>query len=161
MDRLDETDERILAELANDARATYAEIGERVNLSAPAVKRRVDRLLDNGVIRGFTTVVDRSALGWNTEAYVQVFRHGTIAPEQLRAAWIDIPEVISAATVTGTADAMLHVVARDMRHLEEALERIRSAARRRAQRKHRGADQHHRSRPRLTGVADKSTKGIV
>ena len=128
MDRLDETDERILAELANDARATYADIGERVNLSAPAVKRRVDRLLDNGVIRGFTTVVDRSALGWNTEAYVQVFRHGTIAPEQLRAAWIDIPEVISAATVTGTADAILHVIARDMRHLEVALERIRSAA---------------------------------
>ena len=128
MDRLDETDERILAELANDARATYADIGARVNLSAPAVKRRVDRLLDNGVIRGFTTVVDRSALGWNTEAYVQVFRHGTIAPEQLRSAWIGIPEVISAATVTGTADAILHVIARDMRHLEEALERIRSAA---------------------------------
>jgi DNA-binding Lrp family transcriptional regulator len=128
VDRLDETDRAILAELADDARATYAEIGERVNLSAPAVKRRVDRLLDDGVIRGFTTVVDRSALGWNTEAYVQVFRHGTIAPERLRAAWIDIPEVISAATVTGTADAMLHVLARDMRHLEEALERIRSAA---------------------------------
>ena len=59
---------------------------------------------------------------------MQVFRHGTIAPERLRQAWIDIPEVISAATVTGTADAMLHVVARDMRHLEEALERIRAAA---------------------------------
>jgi DNA-binding Lrp family transcriptional regulator len=128
MDRLDGTDEQILAELGNDARATYAEIGERVNLSAPAVKRRVDRLLDNGVIRGFTTVVDRSALGWTTEAYVQVFRHGTIAPEQLREAWIGIPEVISAATVTGTADAILHVLARDMRHLEEAFERIRSAA---------------------------------
>ena len=128
MERLDETDELILAELAQDARATYAEIGQRVNLSAPAVKRRVDRMLDSGVIRGFTTVVDRNALGWNTEAYVQVFRHGTIAPEQLRAAWIDIPEVIGAATVTGTADAMLHVLARDMRHLGEALERIRSAA---------------------------------
>ncbi len=128
MDRLDATDEQILAALTDDARATYAEIGEQVNLSAPAVERRVDRMLDNGVIRGFTTVVDRAALGWTTEAYVQVFRHGTIAPEQLRAAWIDIPEVISAATVTGTADAILHVVARDMRHLEEALERIRSAA---------------------------------
>ncbi|KUH95792.1 Lrp/AsnC family transcriptional regulator [Mycobacterium sp. IS-3022] len=128
MDRLDDTDEQILAALTNDARATYADIGERVNLSAPAVKRRIDRMLDNGVIRGFTTVVDRSALGWTTEAYVQVFRHGTIAPDRLRAAWIDIPEVISAATVTGTADAILHVVARDMAHLEKALERIRSAA---------------------------------
>ena len=61
MDRLDNTDERILAELAEHARATFAEIGARVNLSAPAVKRRVDRMLDNGVIRGFTTVIDRSA----------------------------------------------------------------------------------------------------
>jgi DNA-binding Lrp family transcriptional regulator len=128
MERLDETDELILAELAQDARATYAEIGLQVNLSAPAVKRRVDRMLDSGVIRGFTTVVDRNALGWNTEAYVQVFRHGTVAPDELRKAWVDIPEVVSAATVTGTADAILHVLARDMRHLEVALERIRSAA---------------------------------
>jgi DNA-binding Lrp family transcriptional regulator len=128
MERLDGTDERILAELAKDARATYADIGQGVSLSAPAVKRRVDRMLDSGVIRGFTIVVDRSALGWNTEAYVQVFRHGTIAPDDLRKAWFDIPEVVSAATVTGTADAILHVLARDMRHLEEALERIRSAA---------------------------------
>ncbi|MCB1266402.1 MAG: Lrp/AsnC family transcriptional regulator [Mycobacterium sp.] len=128
MDRLDDTDERILAELAENARATFAEIGERVSLSAPAVKRRVDRMLDSGVIRGFTTVVDRNALGWNTEAYVQVFCHGRIAPAELRAAWIDIPEVVGAATVTGTSDAILHVLARDMRHLESALERIRSSA---------------------------------
>ena len=128
MERLDDIDERILVELAENARATFAEIGEKVNLSAPAVKRRVDRMLDRGVIKGFTTVIDRSALGWNTEAYVQVFCQGTIAPERLRAAWVDIPEVVSAATVTGTSDAILHVLARDMQHLEEALERIRSSA---------------------------------
>ena len=128
MDRLDETDERILGELAEHARATFAEIGQRVNLSAPAVKRRVDRMLDSGVIRGFTTVVDRTALGWTTEAYVLVYCHGTIAPDALRVAWQDIPEVVSAATVTGTSDALLHVLARDMGHLEEALERIRASA---------------------------------
>lgn len=128
VERLDDTDERILAELTEHARATFAEIGQRVNLSAPAVKRQVDRMVAEGVIRGFTTVVDRNVLGWSTEAYVQVFCQGTIAPDQLRAAWIDIPEVVSAATVTGTADAILHVLARDMRHLEEALERIRSTA---------------------------------
>lgn len=128
VDRLDDTDERILTELAENARATFADIGERVNLSAPAVKRRVDRMLDNGVIRGFTTVIDRNALGWTTEAYVQVYCHGTIAPAQLRNAWVNIPEVVSAATVTGTSDAILHVLARDMRHLEGALELIRSSA---------------------------------
>ncbi|MDO3400788.1 Lrp/AsnC family transcriptional regulator [Mycolicibacterium neoaurum] len=125
---MDEVDERIIAELTDHARATFAEIGERVNLSAPAVKRRVDRMLDTGVIRGFTAVVDRQALGWTTEAYVQVYCHGTIAPAELRQAWVNIPEVVSAATVTGTADAILHVLARDMRHLEDALERIRASA---------------------------------
>ena len=128
MERLDETDERILAELTEHARATFAEIGQKVSLSAPAVKRRVDRMLDNGVIKGFTTVIDRNALGWNTEAFVQVFCHGTIAPDRLRAAWVDMPEVVSAATVTGKSDAILHVLARDMGHLEATLERIRSSA---------------------------------
>lgn len=128
MERVDDTDEQILAELAKRARSTFADIGDKVNLTAPAVKRRVDRMLDRGVIKGFTTVVDRAALGWNTEAYVQVFCHGTIAPGELRSAWIDIAEVVSAATVTGTADAILHVLARDMQHLEEALERIRASA---------------------------------
>jgi DNA-binding Lrp family transcriptional regulator len=128
MDRLDELDEQILAELAQHARATFAEIGERVRLSAPAVKRRVDRMLDSGVIRGFTTVIDRNAVGWKTEAYVQIFCHGRISPTQLRQAWADIPEVVSAATVTGPSDAILRVLARDMPHLEDALERIRTSA---------------------------------
>ena len=128
MDRLDDTDERVLGELTENARATFAEIGQRVNLSAPAVKRRVDRMIAEGVIKGFTTVVDRNALGWNTEAYVQVFCQGNIAPDRLRAAWVNMPEVVSAATVTGTPDALLHVLARDMRHLEAALERIRTSA---------------------------------
>ncbi|MDH6244830.1 Lrp/AsnC family transcriptional regulator [Mycobacterium sp. OTB74] len=128
MDRLDDTDERILGELTENARATFADIGQRVNLSAPAVKRRVDRMVDTGVIKGFTTIVDHNVLGWETEAFVQVYCHGTIAPDQLRQAWESIPEVVSAATVTGTSDAILHVLAQDMRHLEEALERIRSSA---------------------------------
>ena len=59
---------------------------------------------------------------------MQVFCHGTIAPTSCGQAWVDIPEVVSAATVTGTSDAILHVLARDMRHLEEALERIRASA---------------------------------
>ena len=128
MDRLDDIDEQILAELAQHARATFAEIGERVRLSAPAVKRRVDRMLDSGVIRGFTTVIDRNAVGWKTEAYVQIFCHGRISPTELRQAWANIPEVVSAATVTGPSDALLRVLARDMRHLEDALERIRTSA---------------------------------
>jgi DNA-binding Lrp family transcriptional regulator len=55
---LDDIDQRIVARLRDDARASFAEIGSAVGLSAPAVKRRVDRLRAAGVITGFTAVVD-------------------------------------------------------------------------------------------------------
>jgi hypothetical protein len=83
-------------------------------------------MLDHGLIRGFTTVIDRSALGWNTEAHVQVFCHGTIAPDWLRAAWIDIPRW-SAPPRHRNADAIPHAGPR-YEAPEAALERIRSSA---------------------------------
>ncbi|MGO1316243.1 MAG: Lrp/AsnC family transcriptional regulator [Cellulomonadaceae bacterium] len=128
MGGVDEIDRTILAHLTRNARATFQEIGQEVSLSAPAVKRRVDRLQATGVIRGFTTVVDPASMGWRTEAYVQVFCRGTVAPELLAQAWEPIPEVVSAATVTGAPDAILRVVATDVQHLERALERIRRSA---------------------------------
>ena len=58
----DELDGRIVAVLVGNARATYAEVGAKVGLSAPAVKRRVDRLLASGAITGFAARVDPSAM---------------------------------------------------------------------------------------------------
>lgn len=127
MRELDELDEKVLACLTREARATYAQVGDVVGLSAPAVKRRVDRLVDDGVIKGFTAVIDPYAMQWTTEAYVHVSCRGNISPQALKDAWEPIPEVVSAATITGQADAILRVRARDVRHLEQALERIRSA----------------------------------
>ena len=78
--RMDAIDQRIVSCLVTDARSSYAEIGNSVGLSAPAVKRRVDKLLDTGVLRGFTAVVDQEALGWGTEAFVEVHCRGNITP---------------------------------------------------------------------------------
>lgn len=125
---MDALDQQILSELTADGRATYATIGGVVGLSAPAVKRRVDRLLDDGVIGHFTAVVDPTALGWGIEALIDVYCQGRIAPGDLRAAWEPIPEVVQASTVAGGADAVLRVRARDVAHLEETLERIRESA---------------------------------
>jgi DNA-binding Lrp family transcriptional regulator len=61
--QIDAVDQRIIAHLVADARSSYAEIGAKVSLSAPAVKRRVDRLRASGVIKGFTTVIEPSAVG--------------------------------------------------------------------------------------------------
>ena len=81
---LDELDEKVLACLTRDARATYAQIGDVVGLSAPAVKRRVDRLVEDGVVKGFTIVIDPYAMQWTTEAYVQVSCRGNISPQALK-----------------------------------------------------------------------------
>jgi DNA-binding Lrp family transcriptional regulator len=122
---VDAIDHRVVGCLLRDGRATYAEIGAEVGLSAPAVKRRVDRLRASGAIRGFTIVVDPSALGWTTEAYVEVYCQGTVSPQDLRRSLERVPEVVGACTVSGAADALLHMLAADIRHLEQAMERVR------------------------------------
>ena len=123
--RLDDLDRRILASLADDARRSYAQIGAEVSLSAPAVKRRVDRLRRDGVIQRFTAVVDPASVGWTTEAFVEVFCERRTSPSDLAAIAQRLPEVVAGYTVTGEADAMLHLRTSDIRHLEQVLERIR------------------------------------
>lgn len=122
---MDPVDRQIIDVLMEDGRAAYATVGDRVGLSASAVKRRMDRLVGDGIIAGFTAVVDPHLMGWTTEAYVEVHCQGTISPDELRAAFSRVPEVHAAATVSGQADALLHIVARDVRDLERALERVR------------------------------------
>jgi DNA-binding Lrp family transcriptional regulator len=122
---MDAVDQRIVALLVADARASYAEIGSVVSLSAPAVKRRVDRLRSSGVIKGFTAVIDPAAVGWRTEAFVELYCTGRTTPAQLTVATRRHPEVIGAYTVSGEADALVHLRAADIGHLEQALERLR------------------------------------
>jgi DNA-binding Lrp family transcriptional regulator len=121
---VDALDQRIIALLLADARASYADIGAEVGLSAPAVKRRVDRLRSAGAITGFSAVVDPVALGWTTEAYVELFCTGNTSPRQISAGLAKYPEVVAACTISGEADALLHVLASDVRHFEQVLERI-------------------------------------
>jgi DNA-binding Lrp family transcriptional regulator len=125
---IDDLDKQIVAALVRDARATYAEVGAAVGLSAPAVKRRVDRLLASGAITRFSAQVDPSALGWTTEAYVELFCRGRTSPADIAAALAKYPEVIDACTITGDADALLRVRASDVRHFEQVVERIGAEA---------------------------------
>ncbi|MEO6827082.1 MAG: Lrp/AsnC family transcriptional regulator [Microbacteriaceae bacterium] len=124
---MDNLDRNILDLLRRNARAGYGEIGSRVGLSPSAVKRRVDRLVGDGVIRGFTIQVDPSVDGMNTEAYVELFCRGTVAPEELLRILSSVPEVVDAGTVTGSADAIVHIRSRNISSLEAALERVRLA----------------------------------
>ena len=124
--QIDDVDQRIIASLVADARASYAEIGSVVSLSAPAVKRRIDRLRATGVIRGYTALIDPAAIGWTTEAFVELFCTGRTTPAQIALAARRHPEVVGAYTVSGEADALVHLRAADIGHLEQAIERLRA-----------------------------------
>jgi DNA-binding Lrp family transcriptional regulator len=124
---MDAIDERIVALLREDARRSFQSIGSDVALSAPAVKRRVDRLQEQGVIRGYSAQVDPARFGWATHAVVALYCEGRMAAREVRDAVGHHPEVAAAYTVAGDASAVLHVRARDTEHLERTLERLRDA----------------------------------
>lgn len=125
-EHLDDIDRRIVSLLMEDGRMSFVDIGARVGLSAPAVKRRVDRLREAEVITGFTVTVRPDALGWRTEAYVEVYCDSAAPPGRLADVARNHPEVVGAVTVTGGPDALLHIRAADMAHFENILERIRA-----------------------------------
>jgi DNA-binding Lrp family transcriptional regulator len=123
---MDDTDSRIVALLRENARRSFQDIGQHVHLSAPAVKRRIDRLERDGVIRGYTAEVDAGAFGWHAEAFVDLYCEGGMPAEAIKQAVEGEPGVVSAHTVAGEASALLHVMARDTQDLELCLERIRA-----------------------------------
>jgi DNA-binding Lrp family transcriptional regulator len=124
---VDGTDREIVALLRQNARRSYQDIGRHVHLSAPAVKRRVDRLERSGVILGYTAIVDPPVFGWHAEAFVDMYCEGRMPGEAIKRAVQNEPGVVSAHTVAGEASALLHVMAEDTKDLEAVLERIRAS----------------------------------
>ncbi len=122
---MDAIDQGILEILLGDGRATYAMIGRHVGLSVAATKRRVDRMIRDGVIRRFTVVVDPALLGWNLEAHLRVFTTGAVPFAIMRSDLEKVPEIVGAFTVAGPADAVLRVMAADLAHLERVISQVR------------------------------------
>ncbi len=123
---MDATDRTIVALLRENARRSFQDIGNHVHLSAPAVKRRVDRLERDGAVLGYAAVVNPEAYGWHAEAFVDLYCEGTMAAGAIKRAVEREAGVVSAHTVAGEASAVLHVMAADTKDLELALERIRA-----------------------------------
>lgn len=122
--RWDALDESLVTLLSADSRRSYADLGAEVGLSASAVKRRVDRLRADGVITAFTLRLDPAALGWTVEGYVELYCRPSTPPAAIRRAVEGLAEVVDASTVSGDADALVRILASDMRHFERVLEQI-------------------------------------
>jgi DNA-binding Lrp family transcriptional regulator len=123
--RIDAVDRKILEHLERDGRATLADVGEAVGLSASAVKRRVDRLQETGVIVGYSAIIDPQALGDRLEAFVELYCADTVAPGDLLASVGGLPAVIAAHTVAGDADAIVRVRVEGIEELEHTIELLR------------------------------------
>ncbi len=127
---LDQRDQKILRELQADGRLSWVDLAERVNLSATACQRRVQALLDKGIIDGICARIDPEALGYEVVAYVSVHvdRQDVELAQKFREAIRDYPEVQTCRMMTGQVDYLMRVVAKDLksygRFIEEKILRL-------------------------------------
>ena len=121
--RLDDTDRRIIGELTTDGRLSFAELGRRVSLSAPAATERVQRLERAGVITGYRAEIDPRQLGYQLTAIVRI----KPAPGQLPRIpelAAEIPEVGECHRITGEDCFYLKVHLRSIDELGALLDRF-------------------------------------
>ena len=122
---LDETDREILELLQRDSRRSFADIAKAVSLSAPAVKRRVSRLEDQGVIRGYTLQLDHAKLGRPLDAFTELRFAGSTSVDAIAAIATEIPEVETVFTIAGDPDALVWIRVRDVAELKRVIDRLR------------------------------------
>jgi len=120
--QLDAYDRRILALLQEDASLSSAQIAERVGLSQSPCWRRIQRLKEEGVIRGQVTLLDRKKIGLNTQIFAEVKlnSHGRTNFAEFTEAIREFPEVLECYVLMGAVDFLLRIVTPDI----EAYERF-------------------------------------
>lgn len=126
---LDAIDRLIVAELQRDGRMTNVELARRAGISAPPCLRRLRRLEDDGVIRGYRADTDPQALGWNITFFALVGldsqkESALTGFETLVATW---PEVRECHMIRGGGDFLLRLLARDTAHENELTRRLTEA----------------------------------
>lgn len=120
---LDDLDRRLLASLQEDARRSSADLARELKLSGPGLQKRLRRLEDRGVIRGYATVVNREAVGLDLLCFIHIMlaHHRPDAikrfPDRIR----KMPEVLECHFLTGEFDYLLKVVVADHEQLEKFL----------------------------------------
>jgi Lrp/AsnC family leucine-responsive transcriptional regulator len=123
---IDEFDRKILAILQADNMTPQRTIGEAVNLSAPAVQRRIKRLTESGVIRANVAVIDPEAVGQPITIFVEVevFSETAEQIESAKREFAGTPEIQQCYYVTGEADFILVVVVPSMADYESLTRRL-------------------------------------
>ncbi|MBS0194510.1 MAG: Lrp/AsnC family transcriptional regulator [Proteobacteria bacterium] len=119
----DRVDLAILGVLQREGRLTNAELATRVNLSASASLRRVQRLEAAGVIDGYAARLNPAAVGLGLQAFVrvQLRSHAAAEVQAFVERVADWDEVIACHALTGDMDYLLHVLVQDLQHFSRFL----------------------------------------
>ncbi len=120
---LDDIDREILALLRENGRRTVKDIAERVGLSTAPVNRRIERLEKTGVILGYSARI--AQIGPSIEAFTELRYTGSMDQEEILAHLTRIPEVQGAYSMAGDTDALVHIRADDVNHLQRVISKIR------------------------------------
>jgi Lrp/AsnC family leucine-responsive transcriptional regulator len=120
---LDDFDRKIIAALRLDGRMSVTDLAQRIGLSKTPCQVRLRRLLDDGVIRGFTALVDAAKLGLDHVAFAEVKLSDTreAALEEFNAAVQRIPEVEECHMIASSFDYLLKVRTPDIRRYRMVL----------------------------------------
>jgi Lrp/AsnC family transcriptional regulator, leucine-responsive regulatory protein len=120
---LDETGWALLCALQENARSSYAELGMRVGLTAPAVANRIRRLEAEGIITGYRAVINPAKLGLGLTAIIRFFSPRE-SYERIYAVIEACPEIIECHRVTGDDCMTLTAVVASVDHLQELITRL-------------------------------------
>jgi len=120
---LDGVNRHILAVLSKDPRLGISELARRVSMSAPAVRERVNRLEESGIIRGYRLDIDPSAVGLPVAAWVRI-RPGPGQLPKIADLAADTPEVSECHRISGDDCFLLKVHVSAIEALEEVLDRF-------------------------------------
>lgn len=124
---LDRTDLRILDVMQQHGRLSNQEIAERVSLSPSPCLRRIRRLEELGVIRGYVALLEPKKLGLGLLAYVSIKleKRGKMPMEEFKARVQTWPEVVACYAMTGEMDYLLRVHVGDLEHFSRfVMERL-------------------------------------
>lgn len=118
---MDEVDRAILTVLERDGRISNAELAAQVGLSPSPCLRRVQRLEQSGVIRGYRALIDPAAMGRGLRvlAGVRLLRHARADVVAFERAIVKLPEVVYCHHVTGNYDYLLQVEVADLPAYED------------------------------------------
>ncbi|HST42913.1 MAG TPA: Lrp/AsnC family transcriptional regulator [Conexibacter sp.] len=122
---VDDVDLALLELLRADGRRTVADLARAVNLSPAPVGRRIARLERQGVIAGYTALVNESKLGRGVEAFAEVRVRGDVDIAAVLELAASMPEAQEAFTVAGDPDALVRLVVADAEGLRRAINTLR------------------------------------